>query len=482
MATTAQTTQLDTSVTVAFARPVLRLAILLSVDIASLSLAVLCAYSCWSIINPTIPPQYFTIYLTVGLSIAVVGFHGLYPGIGLNAVEHLRRLSRSISFAYLLLAASMLLAKNVWANSRGVFFLSWIFALALAPTGRWLVNYLFGTRTWWMTPVMILGAGKTARAVIRNLQENHILAYQPRLCLDDDPYKQGICEGVPVVGSLLKAKSLAESHHIRYVIVAMPAISRDRLIILMRQWTQIFPHIIVIPDLIGIGSLWVVPHDLGGVLSLDIQHNLLRPLNRVVKRVTDLLIGGIATIVAAPIVAVAALWIKAVSPGPVFYRQEREGRGGRPIHVLKLRTMYLGAETMLECHLDEHPEARTEWEQFCKLRNDPRILPGIGRFLRRTSLDELPQLINILHGDMSLVGPRPFPIYHNDRFDEDFRTLRLQVTPGLTGLWQIKARSDGNLDVQESLDSYYVRNWSLWLDLYILIRTIRVVINPHGAY
>jgi Undecaprenyl-phosphate galactose phosphotransferase WbaP len=421
-------------------------------------------------------------YLAVGLSIAVFAFHGLYPGIGLNAVQYMRRLSRSISFTYLLLAASMLLVKDLWANSRGVFFLSWILALVLAPTGRWLANYLFCTRTWWMTPVMILGAGKTASAVIRNLDENRVLAYRPLLCLDDDPHKQGICEGVPVVGSLLKAKSLAELHHIHYVIVAMPGISRDRLIILMRQWTQVFPHILVIPDLLGIGSLWVVPHDLGGVLSLDIQNNLLRPLNRVVKRVIDLLVGGIATIVAGPIIVLAALWIKAVSPGSAFYRQEREGRGGRSIHVLKLRTMYSGAESMLERHLDENPEARAEWDQFCKLRNDPRILPGIGGFLRRTSLDELPQLINILRGDMSLVGPRPFPIYHNNRFNEDFRTLRLQVTPGLTGLWQIKARSDGNLDVQESLDSYYVRNWSLWLDIYILIRTVRVVINTQGAY
>ena len=229
-------------------------------------------------------------------------------------------------------------------------------------------------------------------------------------------------------------------------------------------------------------SARIEPHDLGGVLSLDIQHNLLRPPNRVVKRVTDLLVGGIATIVAGPIIVLAALWIKAVSRGSDFYRQEREGRGGRPIHILKLRTMYPGAETMLERHLDENPEARAEWDQFCKLRNDPRILPGIGRFLRRTSLDELPQLINILRGDMSLVGPRPFPIYHNNRLDEDFRTLRLQVTPGLTGLWQIMVCSDGNLDAQESLDSYYVRNWSLWLDIYILIRTVRVVINTHGAY
>jgi Undecaprenyl-phosphate galactose phosphotransferase WbaP len=421
-------------------------------------------------------------YLAVGLSIAAFALHGLYPGIGLNAVQYMRRLSRSISFTYLLLAASMILMKDLWANSRGVFFLSWMLSLALAPTGRWLANYLFGTRTWWMTPVIILGAGKTARAVIRNLQENRVLAYHPALCLDDEPQKHGFCEGVPVVGSLINAKALAEQLQIRYAIVAMPGIPRDRLIIYLREWAKIFPHILVVPDLFGIGSLWVEPRDLGGILGLELKQQLLNPLNRVIKRTVYLLLAGVGIIIAAPIIALSALWIKAVSPGAAIYRQKREGRYGNPIYILKLRTMYPDADSMLQRLLEESPQVRAQWNQFCKLPDDPRILPGIGRFLRRTSLDELPQLINILRGDMSLVGPRPFPAYHNNRFEEDFRTLRLQVTPGLTGLWQIKARSDGNLDVQESLDSYYVRNWSLWLDIYILIRTVRVVINAHGAY
>ena len=137
---------------------------------------------------------------------------------------------------------------------------------------------------------------------------------------------------------------------------------------------------------------------------------------------------------------------------------------------------------MLERHLAENPADRAEWDQFCKLKNDPRIIPGIGQLLRKTSLDELPQLWNILKGEMSLVGPRPFPAYHNSRFDPEFRTLRTQVRPGLTGMWQVSARSDGDLDVQESLDSYYIRNWSLWLDLYLLIRTARVVLTGAGAY
>ena len=482
MATAAPSTRTNKGLKLALPRPVLRVAIQLCTDIASLSLAVLCAFWYWSIVNPTIPRQHSAMYLAVALCIAAFAVHGLYPGIGIHAVQHVRRIFRSIAFAYLLLTASMVLVKDWWANSRGGFFLSWILALFLVPAGRWLLNHFFASRSWWGVPVIVLGAGRTARVLIRNLRENRVLAYHPVLCLDDDPAKQGLCEGVPVIGNLSEANSLAIEHRIRYAIVAMPAMASGRLSVHLREWSRVFPCILIGPDLVGVGSMWVEPHDLGGILSLELRHQLLNPVNRVIKRATDLAIAGVGTIVAVPVIALAALWIKMVSSGSPFYRQEREGRGGRTIHILKLRTMYPDAERMLERHLEEDPQARTEWDGFCKLRNDPRILPGVGHFLRRTSLDELPQLFNILRVDMSLVGPRPFPTYHNDRFDEDFRALRLQVTPGLTGLWQMKARSDGNLDVQAALDSYYVRNWSVWLDLYILVRTARVLVNRDGAY
>jgi Undecaprenyl-phosphate galactose phosphotransferase WbaP len=309
-----------------------------------------------------------------------------------------------------------------------------------------------------------------------------VLGYRPIAFLDDDPRKHEARDGVPVIGTLDDAPSVARNLGIRYAIFAIPNMPRERLEWHLRRWRRIFPRILIIPELAGINTQWSEPRDLGGITGFESHQKLLDPMAALVKRMIDVVAATFGLVVAAPLVGACALWIRKASPGSPFYTQEREGRDGTILRILKLSTLFHTADEMLESHLSGNPSARAEWEQFCKLKHDPRVLPGVGHFLRKTSLDELPQLWNVLKGEMSLVGPRPFPAYHNSRFDPEFLQVRAQVRPGLTGLWQVTARSDGDLSVQQSLDSYYIRNWSLWLDIYILFRTVRAVLAPHGSY
>lgn len=200
------------------------------------------------------------------------------------------------------------------------------------------------------------------------------------------------------------------------------------------------------------------------------------------KRVFDLVLLVILALPSLFLVGVSALLVKLFSQGNVFYRQVRVGLNGSLIEVWKIRTMCQNADEVLAAHLAINPAASNEWNRYFKLKNDPRIIPYIGSFLRRSSLDELPQLFNVLVGEMSLVGPRPLPLYHFREFDLAFQSYRQMVPPGLTGLWQINERSDGDLESHTRWDTRYIKDFSITSDLKILLKTPLVVVKGRGAY
>ena len=453
-------------------------------DVVALEFCVLMGYltrlalsSIWPIVIHA--DQFISIALGVLVLPVALHFMGMYPGYGISPVLRLRqRVMASFVLFGVLIAWNYL--ERSEELSRGILIASMGYAIILPFLAEAAVRRALIRLGLWGQPTVILGAGETGAGLVDLLRRRPELGLVPVALFDDDSKKWGEdVGGVEVLGPLAHAGALDQSR-IRTAILAIPTNDSKAIVNLLDRLR--FENVIIVPRLFGVQSLWVSPIDLEGVVGLQVKNNLSLKQNYVIKRMLDYLIAVPATLTALPVLLVSALWIMLVDGWPVFFVQERRGFHGRTIRVLKLRTMYRDSEQRLEKHLADNPEAREEWQRFFKLRKDPRILPGVGAFLRRTSLDELPQLFNVLRGDMSLVGPRPFPEYHLSQFDQRFRTFRGSVLPGLTGLWQVSARSDGDLKTQESLDSYYIRNWSLWLDLYVLMRTVVTVVRGSGAY
>jgi len=282
------------------------------------------------------------------------------------------------------------------------------------------------------------------------------------------------------MGGFDLALTVPESHKFAYAVVAMPGVANSRFMEKLEQYGLHFSRILMIPNLSNFCSMWVSPRSVGGMLGLEVCQQAFVRERQWPKRVLDLVLTIVGGALILPLIALIAAWIKLDSPGPVFYAQQRIGQDGREFQAWKFRSMMQNADQVLNHYLEQNPELREEWDRDHKLRKDPRITTA-GRFLRRTSLDELPQLWNVLKGEMSLVGPRPIVQAEIAKYGNKF-DLYMKVKSGLTGMWQVSGRNDTSYDERVNLDAFYVRNWSVWLDFYILFRTIETVLFRKGAY
>ncbi len=334
---------------------------------------------------------------------------------------------------------------------------------------------------------LVIGAGTAGQRIMKELVERTTLGYRLVGYVADAtdtpwspnwrvPISRRKLDGVRRLGSLQDVERILLEQRLHEVIVALPASYHARTLDIMDQCRRLGIECKLAPDLFEMRFNEVRIDALNGVPLIGVKDIALRGFNLYLKRAIDVLLAVIALVVAAIPMVIIGLGVKLSSPGPVLFRQRRVGKGGRLFTCYKFRSMYQDAEARLAelRHLNEADGP------IFKIRNDPRLTP-FGRFIRRTSLDELPQIFNILKGEMSWVGPRPPTPDEVARY-EDWHTGRLDVTPGLTGLWQVSGRSDLSFDEMVKLDLYYAENWSLGVDLMIILRTIPAVLGRSGAY
>jgi len=260
----------------------------------------------------------------------------------------------------------------------------------------------------------------------------------------------------------------------------MPRVPRKKLLEVVSLCEGVVDEIRVIPDMFGLATVGVEAEDLDGILLFDMEWNLAKAHNVFIKRGIDIILSSFGIAILSPLLLFINIKIRRNSEGGVIFAQKRLWKEESTFDFLKFRTMYLDGDEKLNKFLKENPEARKEWEKFAKIKSgDPRVTK-FGSWLRKYSLDELPQLVNTFRGKMSLVGPRPYLPREFGKMGRHRKTI-LKALPGMTGLWQVSGKNELIFEDRLKLDEYYVRNWSLWLDFVILVKTVKVVWRGEGV-
>jgi exopolysaccharide biosynthesis polyprenyl glycosylphosphotransferase len=435
-------------------------------DVLIITLCMLIAYFLRSTIlpgafgiEPFVPvTNYLTLWPLVAVLILLRSAFGLYPGYGLNPADELRRQTLSSSLVFFFAFAGATLFQFNEYYSRVVLLLTSIFVLAVLPIARAFSKEVLSRSSFYGTSIWMIGNSERANEFCDILERSPVL-------------------GLKVVGF---SRSYPEEGFAQHCLVIPDDLEVASFSDFLDKLHRKFTHVWVAPNLLNTASVWVTPRDLNGNLTLELRNKLLEPRNEILKRLFDFLMSFILTVTVLPLMLIIAFVIRIDSKGPVIHRQKRIGRFGRVFTTYKFRSMKVGAEQELARYLEHNPSAKQEWQTKRKLEHDPRVT-RVGKFLRRSSLDELPQLLNIFKGDMSFVGPRPI-VKEELSYYSNNAHLYTQVLPGLTGLMQVSGRSDLSYEERVKLDSYYARNWSVWLDIVVLAKTVVAVATRRGAF
>jgi undecaprenyl-phosphate galactose phosphotransferase len=397
--------------------------------------------------------------------------------------EELRRTLKAVVFSFITVFFIVGVAKLQHEISRLLVFFTFSYLFILLPMARLLFKLLLHKLGIGIKTLLLIGFQERYREDIEKLLKDVYLGYRligivaeqkGNLVLNDTKYK------VRTYDIIRKLNLLKRIHT---VAIFSEGISNEKLSSLVIQCQKVAKEVIIIPSIrtYNVLNLEIIPMYFPQFLFLKFKDNLKSGVNIALKTLIDYIL----TIIMLPIALIIGIFIsigiRLDSSGPIIISQNRIGKDGRVIKVYKFRTMYKNAEKILKDILATNEDLRSEWEEKRKMTNDPRVT-RFGKFLRKTSLDELPQLINVLKGEMSLVGPRPVTEDELEKYYKEFSNLYLQVKPGITGYWQVSGRSKVDYETRVAMDVFYILNWSLWLDFFIIIKTVWAVIRGEGAY
>ena len=425
------------------------------------------------------PEGDFLLVLAMAPVVTVASHVGcrLYQTYQYTSVEEFRRIILSVTAAVM-----AIVVLSFWSpvpSSRLWIGLAWCFGLVFTGASRRRWHHVIRHR--WISgqltfDTLIVGTNREAQNLAELLTASK-LGYRPLGFVSTGSHDEVVPDGPPVLGTIGGLRQLISQTGASCVFVASTAVGPEEVKNVLKARRLDGVEIRVTANFPGtLSATRVAPQSVGGLLALSVHAARLTRAQAIAKRTFDVVLSGLSLVLLAPLLMMIALLIKLETPGPVLFRQERVGLHRRRFKVLKFRTMVVGAERML-ADLAAHNEADGP---LFKMRNDPRVT-RIGQHLRRYSLDELPQLWNVLMGEMSLVGPRP-PLPREVDAYEDWQLDRLEVRPGITGLWQVSGRSELPFDEYVRLDLFYIENWSLAYDLFIVAKTIPMLLAARGAY
>ena len=418
-------------------------------------------------------------------------YHGnwMYPAIPLSPVEEMRRLVGSSLLTHLAVLAYLVLAyQTTQGCSRVVIVISGIFTAFAAQSFRNWIRWILLKLDIGQISVLLAGGREVAAQIVSILEGNPYLGvkvvgyFEGVNRFSENKRRQQWYEhelsayGIQYLGSLRDIVPEARRRDIKILLASQDErFFRQQ----MEEFTSWFTYIEYLPTSNIFPIFGARAISLDGIGGLEMINQGRMKVKRLQKRMLDILLAVVASLLFLPAFMILPPLIKLTSRGPVFYRHRRLGKNGRPILIWKFRSMYEDADRRLKEMLSGNSVAAEEWNTGFKLMDDPRVT-WLGRFLRKTSLDEIPQLINVFSGEMSFIGPRPIVEEEVKYYGEAYRIFS-SVSPGITGLWQVSGRSDTGYVRRIALDTYYVLNWSPWMDLWILVRTVYAVLFMRGA-